>query len=185
MLLDVEVAREPGEVVPVAQLPLHVGPAGLPRLDPDPAAVIVGLECPDLSGFAVVNAPDRLLEAVGVTKAEAGNNGQVLFLRELAGLEHGPDAGRVDGDRLFGENVFSGVDGGAQMAGPEVGRLAQEHDIDAALEYLPVGAEADELPLFWNIDLGGCLAFLQLFEAQAQAVLEGVAHGHELAIGVG
>ena len=44
VLLDVEVAREPGEVVPVAHLVGHVGPVGLARLGPAAAAVVVGLE---------------------------------------------------------------------------------------------------------------------------------------------
>ena len=35
VLLDVEVARQPGEVVPVAHLPFHVGPVGLAWLNPD------------------------------------------------------------------------------------------------------------------------------------------------------
>src|SRR5262249_35666034 len=41
VLLDVEIAAEPGEVVPVAHLPDHVGPAGLARLDPDRPAIVI------------------------------------------------------------------------------------------------------------------------------------------------
>ena len=52
VLLDVEVAREPGEVVPVAHLVLHVGPVRLPRLGPAAAAVVVGLKSVTTSPIA-------------------------------------------------------------------------------------------------------------------------------------
>src|SRR5262249_7961669 len=54
VLLDVEIARQPGEVVPVPHLPGHVAPALLARLDPDPAAVVVGVDREDVADRAVV-----------------------------------------------------------------------------------------------------------------------------------
>ena len=52
VLLDVEVAGEPGEVVPVPHLVSHLGPVGLPRLGPAAAAVVVGQERDDLADRA-------------------------------------------------------------------------------------------------------------------------------------
>ena len=93
VLLDVEVAREPGEVVPVAHLVKHVGPAGLARLVPSAAPVVVGEERDDVADRAVVDAPDGLPEAVVGTEAEAGDDREPLRLRQLAALQHGVDAG--------------------------------------------------------------------------------------------
>src|SRR5207302_7569074 len=44
VLLDVEVAGEPGEVVPVPHLVGHLGPVGLPGLVPSATAVVVRSE---------------------------------------------------------------------------------------------------------------------------------------------
>src|SRR5262249_39045307 len=64
VLLDVEVARQPGEVVPVAHLVEHLGPAGLLRLRPSAAPIIVGEERQDFADCTVVDAPDGLAKAV-------------------------------------------------------------------------------------------------------------------------
>ena len=59
VLLDVEVAREPGEVVPVPHLVRHLGPVRLLGLGPAAAAVVVGEERDDLADGAVVDAAGR------------------------------------------------------------------------------------------------------------------------------
>ena len=56
MLLDVVVAGEPGEVEPVAHLPLHVGPALLAGAVPERAGVVVALQGDDVADGAVVDA---------------------------------------------------------------------------------------------------------------------------------
>src|SRR5690348_895209 len=60
LLLDDVIAREPGEVEPVAQLPLHVAPLALARIVPEGAAVVVGVDGDDLADGAVVNSRDGL-----------------------------------------------------------------------------------------------------------------------------
>src|SRR5262245_40783410 len=60
VLLDVEVAAQPGEVVPVAHLPGHVGPTLLAAADPDAAAIVVGLQRDGVADFAVADAADAL-----------------------------------------------------------------------------------------------------------------------------
>src|SRR6266850_4425007 len=47
MLLDVEIPRQPREVVPIAHMIFHVRPIGLARLDPDRSAKIVCLQSPN------------------------------------------------------------------------------------------------------------------------------------------
>src|SRR5207244_1754429 len=54
VLLDVEIARQPGEVIPVAHLPFHVGPVFLPRKHPDAATQVVRLQGTDVPDGAVV-----------------------------------------------------------------------------------------------------------------------------------
>src|SRR5207253_7876192 len=75
VLLDVEITREPGEVVPVAHLPSHVAPLRLPRLDPDRAAIVVGLQILDFADLAVVNPLDRFHKRIAVAKTQSGNDG--------------------------------------------------------------------------------------------------------------
>jgi len=64
VLLDVEVARQPGEVVPVAHLPFHVGPPIAPGDDPDRAAQVVGLQRDDVPQRARVDAVDALIHVI-------------------------------------------------------------------------------------------------------------------------
>ena len=99
VLLDVEVAREPGEVVPVAHLVVHVGPVGLARLGPAAAAVVVGEQRDDLADRPVVDAPDGLAEAVVVAQAEAGDDREpfVLASSQVARTERTPGASTATG----------------------------------------------------------------------------------------
>src|SRR5262249_14619032 len=85
VLLDVEVARQPGEVVPVAHLPDHVAPVALTRLDPDRPTVVGRLQDEDLADGAVTDPPDGLAEAFIIAHAQAGDDRQALRLRPLAG----------------------------------------------------------------------------------------------------
>src|SRR5687767_14866749 len=71
MLLDDEVTREPGKVVPVADLILQVAPTRLALPHPNRATIIAGLERNDLSDRAIVDALNSFTESVGVPKAQA------------------------------------------------------------------------------------------------------------------
>ena len=63
VLLDVEVAGEPGVVIPVAGLPVHVGLVRASRFGPDCPAIIIGLEGVDLPQGPVVDAADQSRKA--------------------------------------------------------------------------------------------------------------------------
>src|SRR4030095_1138868 len=71
VLLDIEVARQPGEGVPVAHLPLHVAPAGLARLHPDRAAEVPRFQRPDLPERAVVYPLHCLPACSGATSRKS------------------------------------------------------------------------------------------------------------------
>ena len=107
-----------------------------------------------------------LAEAVGVAQAQAGDDRQVLLARLLAGRQHRTHARGVDGDRLLGEDVLAGLDRRPQVQRAEVRGRGQQHDVDAGVDHLLVGVEADEAALFRDIDFGGALG---LFEQRGEA----------------
>ena len=161
MLLDVEVARQPGEVVPVAHLVEHLGPAGLLRLVPAAAAIVVGEERQHLADRTVVDAPDGLAEAVVVAEAQAGDDREPLRRGQLAALEHGVDAGGVDGHRLLGEDVLAGLDRRAEVDRPEVRRRAEQDHVDPAAQQLAVGVEPDEAAAGATSSLAAIVSFFR------------------------
>ena len=87
-----------------------------------------------------------------------GDDGQVLGLGLLGGGQDGPDAGAVDGDGLLAEEVLAGGDGGLDVLRAEAGRGGQDHQIDARVDHLPVGVEADEAAIVGDLDLVAELA---------------------------
>ena len=138
VLLDDVVAREPGEVEPVAALPLHLAHAGRALLHPQVALVPVALRRDDLADLAVLDALHHLEVARLVTPLRAGDDGEVLLLREVGRGDDRPDADRVDRDRLLHEDVLAGVDGGLEVDGPEARRRRRDDQVD-------VGERADLL----------------------------------------
>ena len=186
MLLNVEVAGEPGVIIPVAELVVHVGPSGLALLVPDGAAVVVGVEGVQVSDVAVVDALHDGAEAVAVAQAEAADNTEALFPGEFAGLEDGAHAGGVDGDRFFREDMFAGFNGSLEVHGTEVGRGGEEDAVDPAFNDLPEGVPAGEAPLGGDVDFslerGNGLEGVMTF---VEPVLEEVTHGGEPDVGVG
>src|SRR5262249_28584659 len=119
VLLDVEVAGEPGVVVPVAHLPGHLAHVIGALATPDGAAQIVGLQGDDLADRPVVDAGDGVLEPVVVPQAQTGDDRQVAAPGLAAGLQNGAHARGIDGARLLGKDMLVGVDRGAQMDGPK------------------------------------------------------------------
>src|SRR5690349_18686397 len=84
VLLDVEVARQPCEVVPVAHLPVHVGPVGLTGMEPNSAAIVVGLQGVNLAQFAGMNPADEFPKADRVPQAKSGHDRKTFAPRHFA-----------------------------------------------------------------------------------------------------
>src|SRR5262249_11398393 len=101
VLLDVEVARQPGEVQPVAQLPLHVAPALLAGPVPQRAGVVGALQGEDVPDGVVVDPAHHLAQAGVVAPAQPRDDGQPPPPGVLAGGQHGPHGGGGPGDRLL------------------------------------------------------------------------------------
>ena len=121
---------------------------------------------PDLAERAVVNPLHGFPEAIGVAQAKARDDRQVLLARLLACRQNRAHPGGIDRDRLLGENVLAGVDRGPKVLGAKVRRLGQQYDVDAGVDQLLVGVEADEAALFRDIHFGGALG---LFEQRGEA----------------
>ena len=95
VLLDDVVTREPGEVEPVAQLPLGVTPLRLAGEVPERPLVPVHLRRDDFADGAVVNALDRLDVPWIVATLRPADDRQMLRGRGLRRLDDRQRAGHV------------------------------------------------------------------------------------------
>src|SRR5262249_34288791 len=188
VLLDDVVAAQPSEVVPVAHLVLEVLPLLLARIGPQNALVPVTVPADDLADVAVVDTLHHLQVAALMPPLRAGDNADLLLLRRLVRLEHLPDAGAIDGDRFFGEDVdvLLRVDSGFEVDGTEPRGRGQDDVVQpGGVEHLLVGVQSDVgLPvevhavaaLLDAVVLGG---LIELADAALEAILERIAQGDD------
>ena len=89
-----------------------------------------------------------------VATLRAGDDRQALFLGLLGGLQHLADAGGVGADRLLGEDVFAGGDGGLEVVRPEARRRGQDDVVDfGEVEQLLVGVQPREAVFLRHVRL--------------------------------
>ena len=81
---------------------------------------------------------------VVVAPAEARDQREVLRLRQLLRGDDLAHPRRVRRARLLAEDVLVGVDRRRQVLRPEARRGRQQHHVDAAVDHLVVGIEAEE-----------------------------------------
>ena len=93
---------------------------------------------------------------------QADADGQRFFACLFGRGQHAAHAGRVDGHRLFHEDVFAGLDGRLEMDRAKTGRRGQDHQVGTGVDRLLIGVEADELPLLGDVDPIGLFALEQL-----------------------
>src|SRR5262245_16498469 len=103
MLLDVEVAGEPGVIEPIAYLIFHVAPAFAASVMPERAGIVSALNGDDIADGAVQHAAESLAHAAVVTPAQARYQVEPVSPRVLAGVPNGPYARSIDRHRLFDE----------------------------------------------------------------------------------
>ncbi len=185
VLLGVEVARKPGEIEPVAQLPFHVAPGRLANFMPQSVGVVSGLNGNNVANGTVVNALKRLPFTFVITVAETGDDAEPLPLGLGAGRHHAAHPGSVDGDRLFSEYMLACPHRGLDVHGPKMRRRTQQYGVHPTINHLLIGVEADELLVAWHRDLFGepSLA-LQLPQARLEPIAERVTHGHQADVGI-
>ena len=139
----------------------------------------------DVADGAVVDSLDRPPGGPAeVPPHEAGGDLEVLLLRELRGGQQ-PAVGRgVDGERLLHEDVDALLDRVLEVQRAEGGRGGQHDHVAGAetVDRLPVGVEAQELPLGRHVQT--VLELWQLLgevlEAALNLVSKEVGHGIEL-----
>src|SRR5262249_31422145 len=121
-----------------------------------------------------------------VAALRAGGDAEILLLRFLVRGQYLADAGAVHGDWLLGEDVLALLDRVLNVLRPEAGGRRQQDDVDAAVDDLLIGVEADEAAVVGQVD--AVVAILHLLAladvdkaiaAALEAVLEGVAQSVE------
>ena len=187
-LLDVAVAGQPGEVHPVAHLPLEIAHAvfalrgRLHRLHG--AGQVGAVHGQDLTDLAFVDALEELLLREGIAPAVARHQVELGFLGHADRLHHVTDAGAVSGHRLLAEDVLLLLDRITQVGGTESRRRGQQHHVHTGVDHLLVGVETDEALGGLHLHAAGEL-LVQAGVALLHLILKGIAHGHEDQVLVG
>ena len=132
------IAAHPAEVIPIAQLPLHIANAGRPIAGRRhwlhrvrQVSAVVRDQVADGSLLHLLKGGPNVIR---IAPTEARNHAKFLLLGELGGLHYAAHAGRVDGDRLLHEEVLVGLHRRAIMHRPEPGRRGQNHHVNVGGE---------------------------------------------------
>ena len=146
-LLDEAVARQPGEVHPVAELPFQVADARLAGGGGGHGFHRAGqVGAVDRTDIAHRSGVDLLVDrAAGQVTAptEAADEVELLFLGHPHRFHHVPDAGGIGGDGFFAEDVFALFDRVPEVGGAESRRRGEEDHIDH-VDHLFIGIQAGE-----------------------------------------
>src|SRR5438552_18101297 len=98
-LLDIAIARKPGEIIPVAQLPLQIAASGWAfgrsRHRFDRAGVIRRVNRANIANGPIVNALVKLAPRSLVTPAESCDQREVFLFGCFSGIEHRANAGGI------------------------------------------------------------------------------------------
>jgi hypothetical protein len=183
VLLDVVIAGEPGEVIPVANLVLHLGFIGLALEAFARVAEPVSAHRDDVADGSVLQTLDHLAVTRLVPALKADADFQILFLCFLgvASTRRMPGASVATG--FLHEDVLALAHRFLEVKRAEAGRGGENHHIGAR-DGLLVAIEAEKLPLARNVHVIG-VRLLQRAETGLQFLLLHIGHGDELEIGVG
>ena len=187
-LLDVAVAGEPVEVVPVADHPFQITDAFRPfvlgRHGFHGAGQIGAVAGADFADLTVVNALEQFLAGVVVAPAEAGHHGQFLPLRDLDRLAHQAHTRNVRSHRLLGEYVFVRLHCFDKMSGAKSGWRRENDYINTAVQDLFVTVETDKFVAVLHLDLHIFDGLGDAPEAGIDLFRKGVCHRGDLDVAV-
>ena len=103
----------------------------------------------DVADCPVVDPLDHFLPGLGVAPHEADTHLEVLLLGHLGRLQQSATGGAVDGERLLHEDVHALLTAYSKCSGRKAAWVVKHDDVarTEAVDRLPVGVEAEELPL--------------------------------------
>ncbi len=183
VLLDDVIAGEPGEVEPVAALPLHLRHVRQALLDPEVALVPIALGGDDLADLAVPDALHHLEIAPLVTPLRPGDDGQAFLSGQVGGRDHRANPDGIDRHGLFHEDVFPGLDGGFEMQRSESGWCGRDDEVDVgACADLQVVVEPGESAVDRYLDAVGKV-LLQPVERALDPIRDEITEGDHLDTG--
>ena len=174
VLIHDEVARDPSEVIPVAQLVVQLVLARLARLAGACIAKPVARHRGDVPDRTLVDALHGLDVRGLMMPLQTDSDFQIFLLRLLRRFEHAAHARRIHRERLLDEDMLSLPHRLREMIRMKSLRRSDEHEVRKR-DGLPVGVEADELIRSRDIHLFG-MFFLQHAETLFELVLRNVRH---------
>ena len=182
VLFDYVIAPQPGEVIPIAELPFHVAPAGFALDDPDLAAIPIRAAIDDLADGAVLDALDRLVVFALVPPLRAGHDAEVFLPGEFPSLDDHAHAVSIHGRRFFHEDMFARLDGRLEVHGTEVRRGGKDDIVHIGQgNQLFVRVEPCEAMIVAEVHFQG----LELFATTVHAIRKNIGQRHNLNIRLG
>ena len=177
VLLDDVVAGEPLPVHPVADVPFHVRPAFFALTIPEHTLVPIDVAAGYLADESCLNLLVGFHVAALVVTLSADHNAQALCLSLLSCCHDGAIALGVDGDGLFEEGVHAFLRSVLEHLRAEDWGRGEDDHVDAGVDDLLVGIEADEAFVLWHF-----LSTLvdETVAHVVQAVFEDIAQGNDL-----
>src|SRR5262249_19247764 len=152
---------------------------------PKGAAVVRRLNGDDIADRLVFHDPPHgFFHRWVIPPAETRHDGQVLFLRLLAGLDDDANAGRIDRDRRPDQRMLALLYRVRQMVRAEMGWSSEDDHIDTAVDHLLVSIESDEHMI--RRDLHAILNSIhtaQLAQARLSKVDKRIAHSYKHVLG--
>ncbi len=132
---------------------------------------------------AVVNALHGFDIARLEAALQAGDDAELLFLRQIAGLLHELEPARVDAVGLLHKHMLAGLKGRHGMEGMKLGCVGNQHHV-RRLDHMLVSVETGKAMGIVHNHLRA-FGVLQRFTLVVDAVAEHVAHSHQPRAGVG
>ena len=180
--LNEDAAGRPHELVgmPGAQLPEQLVLAARERAHEIARVHAIGADELDVAHRAVANLLDQGLAGRGMPGHETGADLEVLLLGSFARPQDAFDAARVGREILFHEHVDALLDGILQVRRAESGVGGQHRHVARAqaINGVPIGVEAQELPLGRHVDKVA-QRLLQHGVGLINLVLADISHGNQ------